>query len=155
MQKFPELIIAEARSWVGTPYHHQAVVKRVGVDCVGLILGVGMAVGLMPADTMVRFSQAGLGGYSRTPNPNRMRKGMELFLQPLPLSAGADPSPGMIGWFEWRQELPMHLGIVAEFEGRLTMIHAFSIARRCVENTLDEEWRSRVNSWWAFKGSGF
>jgi NlpC/P60 family putative phage cell wall peptidase len=33
-------IIAEARSWIGTPYRHQASVKGVGCDCLGLVRGV-------------------------------------------------------------------------------------------------------------------
>lgn len=33
-------IVAAARSWIGTPYHHQASVKGVGADCLGLIRGV-------------------------------------------------------------------------------------------------------------------
>jgi len=33
-------IVAAARSWVGTPYHHQASLKGVGCDCLGLIRGV-------------------------------------------------------------------------------------------------------------------
>jgi NlpC/P60 family putative phage cell wall peptidase len=33
-------IVAEARSWIGTPYHHQASVKGVGCDCLGLVRGV-------------------------------------------------------------------------------------------------------------------
>lgn len=35
-----EAIIAAARGWLGTPYHHQASVKGVGCDCLGLIRGV-------------------------------------------------------------------------------------------------------------------
>ena len=31
--------IAEARSWLGTSFHHQASVKGVGCDCIGLIKG--------------------------------------------------------------------------------------------------------------------
>ena len=33
-------IVAVARSWVGTPYHHQASVKGIGTDCLGLVRGV-------------------------------------------------------------------------------------------------------------------
>lgn len=33
-------IILEAFSWVDTPYHHQAKVKGVGVDCAQLVAGV-------------------------------------------------------------------------------------------------------------------
>lgn len=35
-----EAIIAAARSWLGTPYHHQASLKGVGSDCLGLIRGI-------------------------------------------------------------------------------------------------------------------
>jgi NlpC/P60 family putative phage cell wall peptidase len=37
-------IIAEARSWLGTPYRHQASLKGVGCDCLGLVRGVWRAV---------------------------------------------------------------------------------------------------------------
>ena len=35
-----EAIIAEARSWLGTPWHHQASLKGVGCDCIGFVRGV-------------------------------------------------------------------------------------------------------------------
>jgi NlpC/P60 family putative phage cell wall peptidase len=33
-------IIALARDWLGTPYHHQASLKGVGCDCIGLVRGI-------------------------------------------------------------------------------------------------------------------
>jgi NlpC/P60 family putative phage cell wall peptidase len=33
-------IISAARSWIGTPYLHQACLKHVGCDCLGLVRGV-------------------------------------------------------------------------------------------------------------------
>jgi hypothetical protein len=36
----PTTIIAAARSWLGTPYAHQASLKGVGCDCLGLVRGV-------------------------------------------------------------------------------------------------------------------
>ncbi len=39
-----DLICTEVRSWLGTPYHHQASVKGVGCDCLGLIRGVWRGV---------------------------------------------------------------------------------------------------------------
>jgi cell wall-associated NlpC family hydrolase len=33
-------IVTIARTWLGTPYHHQASVKGVGCDCLGLVRGV-------------------------------------------------------------------------------------------------------------------
>lgn len=35
-----DAVVAAARTWIGTPYHHQASLKRVGTDCLGLIRGV-------------------------------------------------------------------------------------------------------------------
>src|ERR687894_190463 len=40
----PHVIIAEARGWIGTPYRHQASLKGVGCDCLGLLRGVWRAV---------------------------------------------------------------------------------------------------------------
>jgi NlpC/P60 family putative phage cell wall peptidase len=37
-------IVAEARSWIGTPYLHQASLKGVGCDCLGLVRGVWRAI---------------------------------------------------------------------------------------------------------------
>ena len=33
-------VVASARSWLGTPYRHQASCKAVGCDCLGLIRGI-------------------------------------------------------------------------------------------------------------------
>ena len=37
---FRTLIVAETRDWIGTPYRHQASLKGVGCDCLGLVRGV-------------------------------------------------------------------------------------------------------------------
>ena len=39
-----EAIVAEAMSWLGTPYRHQASLKGVGCDCLGLLRGVWRAL---------------------------------------------------------------------------------------------------------------
>jgi len=36
----PDRVIAAARAWLGTPYHHQASLMGVGCDCLGLLRGV-------------------------------------------------------------------------------------------------------------------
>jgi len=33
-------IVAAARTWIGTPYHHQASERGIGTDCLGLVRGV-------------------------------------------------------------------------------------------------------------------
>jgi cell wall-associated NlpC family hydrolase len=41
-------VVAEAKEWVGTPYHHMARVKQAGTDCGQLLLGIFEAVELIP-----------------------------------------------------------------------------------------------------------
>jgi NlpC/P60 family putative phage cell wall peptidase len=42
-------VVAEARSWLGTPYHHRAEVKGAGVDCARLLHAVYRGCGLVAA----------------------------------------------------------------------------------------------------------
>ena len=44
-----ERVVAEALSWLRTPYHHLANVKGVGTDCAMLVVAVYKACGLVPA----------------------------------------------------------------------------------------------------------
>jgi len=36
----PARVVAAARQWIGTPYHHQGSVRGIGADCLGLVRGV-------------------------------------------------------------------------------------------------------------------
>lgn len=42
-----DIIVAEARTWVGTPYHHMGDVKGVGVDCGMLLLRIFSDLGIL------------------------------------------------------------------------------------------------------------
>ncbi|MEL7048004.1 MAG: peptidase P60, partial [Pseudomonadota bacterium] len=33
-------VVRVARTWIGTPYHHQASCRLIGTDCLGLVRGV-------------------------------------------------------------------------------------------------------------------
>ena len=41
-------IVAEARAWIGTPYRHQASLKGIGCDCLGLLRGIWRGEGWLP-----------------------------------------------------------------------------------------------------------
>ena len=45
-------IVAEARTWLGTPFLWQASVKGRGCDCKGLVTGVARALDLPGADSL-------------------------------------------------------------------------------------------------------
>lgn len=156
-------IVEEARRWAGTPYHHQARLKGVGVDCAGLIIGVGAALGIMPFDE-IRFRE--FANYARQPNPNQMRRALEAHLVEIPEHVAGE---GDVMWLEWRVGLPMHLAICATvadepeqelsalwgqvvMSGRSTMIHATSEVGRVVEHGFADPWPDRVNSFWRYPG---
>jgi cell wall-associated NlpC family hydrolase len=44
-----EHVVAESVSWVGTPFHHAAHIKGVGVDCANLLVEVYVGAGLITA----------------------------------------------------------------------------------------------------------
>lgn len=135
-------VLTEARSWIGTPFHHQARLKGHGVDCAQLIVGVGQALGLIgeyPRE-YVR--------YGRTPRPDYMRARLEEFMDQI---SEAEAVPGDVLWMGWRQGLPMHLGILTEHQGR-GILHAYSEAERVVETRLDDGMLKMVDSWWRYRG---
>ncbi len=51
-----QAVMAEAESWIGTPFHHQGRVKgrQGGVDCAMLLLEVFLAAGVVQAEPQAR-----------------------------------------------------------------------------------------------------
>lgn len=41
-------VVTEASTWLGTPYHHRARLKGVGVDCAQILIAVYAHLGLAP-----------------------------------------------------------------------------------------------------------
>jgi NlpC/P60 family putative phage cell wall peptidase len=137
----PQAIIDEARTWLGTPFHHQQAVKGAGADCVGLIMGASRACGMVYDPALWRPFR----NYARVPNPRRMISGLELFFRRVDNSAAqlAD-----VLYMQWREDLPTHLAFVSSFDGRPTMIHAFSDFGKVVEHGFTDPWPGRVHSTW-------
>ncbi|MGI8527379.1 MAG: peptidase P60 [Pseudolabrys sp.] len=141
------LIIAEARSWIGTPYRHQASLKGAGCDCLGLIRGVWRAViGDEPerappyapdwAEAGGEESLAGAGFRHLTPVAR------DAFL------------PGDVLLFRWRAHLPAkHAAIVTSCveNGPGTMVHAHDGAA-VTEVALAPWWRRHLAYAFAFPG---
>jgi cell wall-associated NlpC family hydrolase len=49
-RRLRDAIVAEAYSFLKTPYHHQGMLKGVGVDCVTLLILVYRSVGIVDVD---------------------------------------------------------------------------------------------------------
>ncbi len=132
-----ERIVVEARTWLGTPFHHQGRAKGVGVDCAGVAVGVAKACGLEWADAR---------GYGRIPHRGLFSATIDAVTEPVEL---ADVHPGDLMVFAWRDD-PQHVAIVSNAQP-LRIIHAWQQAGACVENGFDDTWRSRLTGCRRFK----
>jgi cell wall-associated NlpC family hydrolase len=121
-------IIAEARTWKGTQWSHQGRLKKIGVDCVGIVTETGKITGAMDAVTVT--------GYGREPDPIKMRRALKLHLNPVPKT---EMKPGDIPWMRSGRH-GQHLGIYTE---RNTLIHA-PIDGQVEETPLDDAWKARI-----------
>lgn len=127
-------VIETARSFLGCRWHHQGR-SRAGIDCVGLVIKTGHALGLSDFD---------ITDYSRQPDPVRMRA---LLGEHMDTIAAADAKPGDVLLMRFEKE-PQHVAIVTD----IGIIHAYAQVRRVTEHRLDSIWRARIVGAYQFKG---
>ena len=129
-------ILAAARRFVGTPYHHQAALAGAGCDCLGLIRGVWRELyGAEPEHPPPYTPDWGEVG-----DAEPMLDAARRHLTPLDL---ARIGPGDVLLFRLRPGCPMkHAAILSE-GGR--MIHAQS-RDRVREVTMGAWWRRHLTA---------
>lgn len=132
-------IVEQARSWLGTPFHHQARLKGKGCDCLGLIIGVVDELGLkdMHGNPLAGYDEI---TYPKEPNGAYLTEKLTSLLDEVPIM---DVRAGDLALFKVREN-PQHLAILSDYEGGLGMIHSFAPSRRVVEHRLDDDWKSRL-----------
>lgn len=138
-------IAHEARQWIGTRYHHQASLKGVGTDCIGLVAGVAAACGVPEAREFL--SSPSLRCYGPTPDPEQLMAGASRFLRKIAIW---EARTGDILIFKFRIE-PQHFAIISRDDPQY-IVHAYAQARRAVENRLDDIWRARILHAFRFRG---
>jgi NlpC/P60 family putative phage cell wall peptidase len=127
-------IVAEAQSWIGTPYRHQASLKGVGCDCLGLIRGVWRAfLGDEPEK-----APAYTADWAEARGAETLAEAAARHLIAIRVD---DVGVGDILLFRWRANLPAkHAGVLAAND---EFIHAQQGAVvACV--ALTPWWRRRV-----------
>ncbi len=137
----PDLI---ARTWLGTPYIHQASVKGAGCDCLGLLRGVLREIHGEDAETPPPYSP----DWAEATGEETLYKALARHLPEIP---PADLSAGDIALFRMAPHGPAkHCGIIAlkqrsdsAAQGSPSLIHARQ--NRCVcEEPLTPYWRRRL-----------
>lgn len=117
-------IVAAARAWVETPYHHMGRVKGHGVDCYGVIEMVGRSLGVYIPQGIL---------YSRIPDEKELLRYMDTYA--IRISIG-EAKPGDIVILPYLNKL-RHMAILTE-QG---MIHAHEPSGKVVEHVVNDAWR--------------
>ncbi|MGQ0610932.1 MAG: NlpC/P60 family protein [Paracoccaceae bacterium] len=136
-------ISAEARSWIGTPYLHQASVKGAGADCLGLVRGVWRACrGAEPSPVPAYTADWA--------EPSRDEALWRSAAQWLSEHDSADERVGDVLLFRMaRGAVAKHLGIQVEVGANARFVHAYS-RHGVVESALSLPWRQRLVTRFSF-----
>lgn len=137
-----QAIVAEARTWIGTPWQHQQSCKGIGCDCIGLISGVGRELGFESAKAF--RSDPRFKGYGRTPDTAMIKAAIAEYLDPVDEAQAGD----VLFMNHERQPIPHHFGIYA---GNDYLIHAYAQARKVTEHRIDDTWRTRIVAAFKFR----
>jgi NlpC/P60 family putative phage cell wall peptidase len=129
-----EGIVAEARSWIGTPYRHQASLKGVGCDCLGLLRGVWRGVMGEEPELPPPYSP----DWAEALRMETLRDAARRHLVEIEPDAFR---PGDVLLFRWRPHLPAkHCGIATMSDA---MVHAHDGAA-VVEVSVAPWWRRHL-----------
>ena len=130
-------IVAEARSWIGTPYVHQAAVKGVATDCLGMIRGLWKS----------RYGEEPTDIPAYTADWGEPQQDERLFRSAQAHFAAADDkpfAPGQVVLFRMRDGwVAKHLGIIAETGDAPTFVHAYA-GHGVMESPLSAPWMRRI-----------
>ena len=130
----PSIVIAAARSWLGTPYHDQASLRGVGCDCLGLARGVWRdVVGPEPFPIPPYSRDWGESGPREV-----LAEGAGKMMIEVPV---ADAPPGALVLFRMMpRSIAKHVGILT---GSCSFIHAHE-RLGVIEQPLTLPWRRRI-----------
>lgn len=135
-----EDIIRVARTWVGTPYHHQASLKGVGVDCVGLVRGVYRELYGVEPPELINYS----ADWGDSNGNEDMVAAAYRHLEPVSLD---DIAPGHVVLVRWQDHRVAKHAMIITGDNRA--IHAYNRAP-VTEIHLNDWWRQRIVYAFAF-----
>lgn len=124
-------IVAEARTWIDTPWMHQTCTKGLACDCGGIIKGTLINLGVYTEADWADMPM----NYSRWADGKSLRAVCEKYLVPI------RQAPAQVGdvLLLATEVFPQHLGFVGNYvHGGLSIIHSANNARppRVIETRL-------------------
>ncbi len=135
-------VVATARAWLGTPYHHQASAIGIGADCVGLVRGVWRTLYGHEAETPPAYTR----DWAEATGIETLIGTARRHFREIDIAA---VKPGDVLLFRFRPHLvAKHAAILAT---DATIIHALDGAA-VAEVPLGLWWRRRIATAFAFPG---
>ncbi len=139
--------VAEARAWIGTPYHHQASAKAVGTDCLGLLRGVWRALYGHEPEVVPAYTY----DWAEPQGEERLLAAATRHMMRLPR---CEAQVGDVLLFRMRaRSVAKHVGLMAEAGPAPTFIHAYS-GHSVLESPLTPPWQRRVVAVFRFPEEG-
>ncbi len=135
-------IVDAARAWLGTPYHHQASLRGVGCDCLGLVRGLWRELYGPEPEQPPAYS----------PNWAESLGQETLALAALRHLVPVEPGqarPGDVLLFRWREHLPAKHCAILSAPDRI--IHAHDGAA-VTEVAFTGWWRRHLSHAFSFPG---
>jgi cell wall-associated NlpC family hydrolase len=131
-------IITIAKTYVDTPYQHQARCKHIGIDCAGLIIEVAKEANIFE-------NGSDYSGYSMIPDGITLQKHLDTYAVKKNIN---DLKEGDIILFKLLNN-PQHLAI---YLGNNLIIHAYSTVGKTTIHRLDDKWNKRIVAVYSYKG---
>ncbi|MEO1398235.1 MAG: NlpC/P60 family protein [Pseudomonadota bacterium] len=130
----PTRVVSTARGWLGTPYRHQASIKGVGCDCLGLLRGVWRELAGSEPESPPPYSS----DWAETGRQETLLEAAHRHLTPCDT---LQLVPGRVVVFRMsRFAMAKHVGIVS---GPDRFIHAYEAAG-VLETAFDAFWCNRI-----------
>ena len=130
----PNLVVAVARCWLGTPYHDQASLRGVGCDCLGLARGVWREVVGAEAFPIPPYSR----DWGETGPHEVLAIGARRMMAEIAI---AHNTPGALVLFRMApRAIAKHVGILTTAD---SFIHSYE-RLGVVEEVLTPTWRRRI-----------
>lgn len=146
----PCTLVAEARTWIGTPWQHQGRRKRIGVDCLGMVIESLRAVGAIgPEYDLSDWTRT---DYARNPRGEELLAAIRRHCQRL-----AGPLPGSLLVFRFGNAY-RHVGLYLGEAGQgARLLHADGSlsVQRVVEVGYSGNWPRFTEGAYALPGIAY
>jgi NlpC/P60 family putative phage cell wall peptidase len=137
-------IVAEARSWLGTPYLHQASTKGAGADCLGLLRGLWRALYGAEPEPVPAYTE----DWAEPDHREVLMFAARRWLIEKP--ATVSPAAGDVLLFRMRTgSTAKHLGLQSDVGSFGKFIHSYT-GHGVVESPLSLPWQRRIVGRFAF-----